>query len=84
MRICLVTPFAWSRPHEVNEHVAGIAAALRELDHDVTILAPSNRAGGPSDVAPELRPCLSTPTSGVQVGGVLLVRGRSPRACRAS
>jgi predicted metal-dependent phosphoesterase TrpH len=44
MRICLVTPFAWSRPHEVNEHVAGIAAALRKLDHHATILAPSNRA----------------------------------------
>jgi hypothetical protein len=25
LRICLVTPFAWSQPHEVNEHVAGVA-----------------------------------------------------------
>jgi hypothetical protein len=25
LRVCLVTPFAWSRPHDVNEHVAGIA-----------------------------------------------------------
>ena len=25
LRICLVTPFAWSQPHDVNEHVAGIA-----------------------------------------------------------
>ena len=23
-RICLVTPFAWSQPHDVNEHVAGV------------------------------------------------------------
>jgi predicted metal-dependent phosphoesterase TrpH len=44
MRICLVTPFAWSRPHDVNEHVAGVATALRELGHSVTILASSNRA----------------------------------------
>ncbi len=29
MRICLVTPFAWSVPHEVNDHVAGVAAELR-------------------------------------------------------
>ena len=29
VRICLVTPFAWSQPHDVNEHVAGIAKALR-------------------------------------------------------
>jgi len=45
VRICLVTPFAWSQPHDVNEHVAGIAAALRGLEHSVTVLAPSTRAG---------------------------------------
>ena len=43
-RICLVTPFAWSQPHDVNEHVAGVAAELRELGHTVTVLAPSGRA----------------------------------------
>jgi len=45
VRVCLVTPFAWSQPHDVNEHVAGIATALRALEHDVTVLAPSTRAG---------------------------------------
>ena len=25
MRICFVTPFSWSQPHDVNEHVAGAA-----------------------------------------------------------
>ena len=44
LRICFVTPFAWSQPHEVNAHVAGAAAALRERGHDVTVLAPSTRA----------------------------------------
>src|SRR3954470_6921848 len=44
MRVCLVTPFAWSQPHDVNEHVAGIATGLRALGHDVTVLAPSTRA----------------------------------------
>src|ERR1043166_2477550 len=44
LRICLVTPFAWSQPHDVNEHVAGIAEELRALGHSVTILASSNRA----------------------------------------
>jgi predicted metal-dependent phosphoesterase TrpH/glycosyltransferase involved in cell wall biosynthesis len=48
LRICLVTPFAWSQPHDVNEHVTGIARELRELGHSVTVLAPSNRA---SDLA---------------------------------
>ena len=44
LRICLVTPFAWSQPHDVNEHVAGIAVELRKLGHTVTVLASSNRA----------------------------------------
>src|SRR6476661_5085137 len=44
MRICLVTPFAWSQPHDVNEHVAGVAKELRSLGHAVTVLASSNRA----------------------------------------
>ena len=44
LRVALVTPFAWSQPHDVNEHVTGIAAELRKLGHAVTVLAPSNRA----------------------------------------
>src|ERR1044072_6019761 len=44
MRLCLVTPFAWSQPHDVNEHVAGVASELRALGHSVTILASSSRA----------------------------------------
>ncbi len=44
LRICFVTPFAWSQPHEVNAHVDGAAAALRALGHEVTVLAPSSRA----------------------------------------
>jgi hypothetical protein len=44
LRICLVSPFAWSQPHDVNEHVAGVAAGLRQLGHSVTVLAPSTRA----------------------------------------
>jgi predicted metal-dependent phosphoesterase TrpH/glycosyltransferase involved in cell wall biosynthesis len=43
LRICFVTPFAWSQPHEVNAHAAGAADALRRLGHTVTILAPSTR-----------------------------------------
>jgi Glycosyltransferase Family 4/PHP domain len=44
LRVCLVTPFAWSKPHEVNDHVAGLADALRRLGHTVTVLAPSGRS----------------------------------------
>jgi predicted metal-dependent phosphoesterase TrpH len=44
LRVCLVTPFSWSQPHDVNEHVDGVARRLRELGHEVTVLAPSGRA----------------------------------------
>jgi predicted metal-dependent phosphoesterase TrpH len=44
LRVALVTPFAWSLPHDVNDHVAGLAAELRARGHGVTVLAPSNRA----------------------------------------
>jgi glycosyltransferase involved in cell wall biosynthesis len=44
LRICFVTPFAWSQPHEVNTHVDGAAHALRRLGHEVVVLAPSSRA----------------------------------------
>jgi predicted metal-dependent phosphoesterase TrpH len=44
LRICLVTPFSWSQPHSVNEHVEGVANELRTLGHHVTVLAPSSRA----------------------------------------
>jgi predicted metal-dependent phosphoesterase TrpH len=43
-RVALVTPFVWSQPHDVNEHVAGLARELRVRGHHVTVLAPSNRA----------------------------------------
>jgi predicted metal-dependent phosphoesterase TrpH/glycosyltransferase involved in cell wall biosynthesis len=44
LRVCLVTPFSWSQPHDVNEHVDGVARRLRLLGHEVTVLAPSGRA----------------------------------------
>jgi predicted metal-dependent phosphoesterase TrpH/glycosyltransferase involved in cell wall biosynthesis len=44
LRICMVTPFAWSQPHPVNEHLAAAADELRRRGHEVVVLAPSNRA----------------------------------------
>ncbi len=31
LRVCMITPFAWSQPHPVNDHVAGAADAPYEL-----------------------------------------------------
>jgi hypothetical protein len=44
LRICLVTPHAWSVPHDTNEHVTGLADALRARGHAVVVLAPSSRS----------------------------------------
>src|SRR5947199_5474404 len=44
LRVALVTPFAWSQPHDVNEHVEGLGRELRARGHSVTVLASSNRA----------------------------------------
>jgi predicted metal-dependent phosphoesterase TrpH/glycosyltransferase involved in cell wall biosynthesis len=44
VRVALVTPFAWSQPHDVNEHVDALAGELRHRGHAVSVLAPSNRA----------------------------------------
>ncbi len=40
----MVTPFSWSQPHPVNEHVRAAAAELRRRGHEVVVLAPSSRA----------------------------------------
>ena len=40
LRVALVTPFAWSQPHDVNEHVDALARELRRRGHRVTVLAP--------------------------------------------
>lgn len=51
MRVALVCPYAWDRDGGVQSHVRSLAAALRERDHDVTVLAPY--VSTPSDDAPE-------------------------------
>ena len=51
MRICLVTPFAWSEPHEVNDHVAGVArraAGARALGHRARAVEPRRPTSSPA------------------------------------
>jgi len=44
VRIGLVCPYSLAVPGGVQAHVTGLAAALRGLGHDVSVLAPSGRA----------------------------------------
>jgi predicted metal-dependent phosphoesterase TrpH/glycosyltransferase involved in cell wall biosynthesis len=75
LRICLVTPFAWSQPHDVNDHVAGVADGLRDLGHEVTVVAPSTRA---SDLLAGRRALARSEHADViAVGAAVPISGRS-------
>ena len=42
MRIGLVCPYTWEVPGGVREHVSGLAEALIDLGHDVSVIAPAD------------------------------------------
>ncbi|HEY6379284.1 MAG TPA: glycosyltransferase family 4 protein [Candidatus Dormibacteraeota bacterium] len=42
MKVCLVSPYDFTTPGGVGEHVRHLAEQLRERHHDVTVMAPSN------------------------------------------
>ncbi len=47
MRIGLVSPYDWSHPGGVSEHIRHLGEHLRRLGHDVKVLAPSSRKDVP-------------------------------------
>jgi phosphatidyl-myo-inositol alpha-mannosyltransferase len=42
MRIGIVCPYTWEVPGGVREHVSGLAEALLELGHEVSVIAPAD------------------------------------------
>ncbi|MEA2168030.1 MAG: phosphatidyl-myo-inositol alpha-mannosyltransferase, partial [Solirubrobacteraceae bacterium] len=50
MRIALVSPYSWSYPGGVNQHVAALGSEFRELGHEVRTMAPFD---GTPDELPE-------------------------------
>ncbi len=42
MRIGLVCPYTWDVPGGVQEHVRGLADALIDLGHHVSVIAPAD------------------------------------------
>jgi predicted metal-dependent phosphoesterase TrpH/glycosyltransferase involved in cell wall biosynthesis len=81
LRVCLVTPFSWSRPHPVNDHVEGAAEELRRRGHEVVVLAPSGRATDLGTGRRALRRLLrdGTPLEGVVALGPALPVSRRSR-----
>jgi predicted metal-dependent phosphoesterase TrpH len=64
----MVTPFAWSQPHPVNEHVRAASDELRRRGHEVVVLAPSNRA---ADLAQGRRALRRLGAQGEPLSGVV-------------
>jgi hypothetical protein len=76
----MVTPFAWSRPHPVNEHVKAGARALRDRGHEVVVLAPSNRA---KDLAAGRRALRRLERHGIPLEGTVAVGPAVPVSRRS-
>jgi predicted metal-dependent phosphoesterase TrpH/glycosyltransferase involved in cell wall biosynthesis len=76
----MVTPFAWSQPHPVNEHVSGAAEELRRRGHEVVVLAPSNRA---TDLAAGRRALRRLVRDGTPLDGVVALGPALPVSRRS-
>jgi phosphatidyl-myo-inositol alpha-mannosyltransferase len=49
MKVALVSPYDWAHPGGVSEHIRHLARQLRNLGHDVRMLAPSSRKDEDAD-----------------------------------
>jgi predicted metal-dependent phosphoesterase TrpH/glycosyltransferase involved in cell wall biosynthesis len=77
----MVTPFAWSQPHPVNDHVAGAADELRRRGHEVVVLAPSGRA---TELAAGRRALKRLGREGAPLEGVIALGPAVPVSRRSS
>ncbi len=77
----MVTPFAWSQPHPVNDHVAGAAEELRRRGHEVVVLAPSSRA---TELAAGRRALKRLGREGTALEGVVALGPSIPVSRRSS
>jgi len=64
VKICLVSPYDYTHPGGVSEHVRHLAAQLRGRDHHVTVMAPSNEVDDDNDIAGYVRIGRSVPMPG--------------------
>ena len=71
----MVSPYDFVHPGGVNNHVANLSAALRDLDQEVTIIAPVARDQAvPDGVLPISRSITTLPSGGSQTRVSLSVR----------
>jgi predicted metal-dependent phosphoesterase TrpH/glycosyltransferase involved in cell wall biosynthesis len=55
VRVCLVSPYAWDRPSEANDHLHAVARGLAGRGHEVVVLAPARRSAPLADGRRRLR-----------------------------
>ncbi|MGO8684651.1 MAG: glycosyltransferase family 4 protein [Thermoleophilia bacterium] len=73
MRIGLVSPYSWTVPGGVNDHVANLAVQLERRGHEVWILAPSGDASTHAGAPP-------VPKRFISMGQTLSLRSNGSRA----
>jgi phosphatidylinositol alpha-mannosyltransferase len=64
VKICLVSPYDYTHPGGVSEHVRHLAVELRSRDHQVTVMAPSNEVDDDNDIPGYVRIGRSVPMPG--------------------
>jgi phosphatidylinositol alpha-mannosyltransferase len=64
MKICLVSPYDFSHPGGVSEHVRHLAGELRDRDHLVSVMAPSTELDDEHGIADYIRIGRSVPVPG--------------------
>ena len=64
MKVCLVSPYDYTHPGGVSEHVRHLAEQLRARDHRVMIMAPSNELDDDHGIPDFIRIGRSTPMPG--------------------
>src|SRR5205807_7259308 len=64
MKVCLVSPYDYTHPGGVSEHVRHLAEELRNRGHRATVMAPSNQLDNGHDTEEYVRIGRSTPMPG--------------------
>lgn len=64
MKICLVSPYDYTHPGGVSEHVRHLAEELRDRDHHVTVMAPSTDLDDDHGIPDYIRIGRSVPVPG--------------------
>ncbi len=78
MRVAVVSPYSWSHPGGVNNHIEGLSRVLADRGHRVTVVAPDSGRTPPGVAFASAGRSLPVPANG-SVARVALAPGTSAR-----